>query len=526
VIGRKTKVVINSQKNINQQAPFEKHIAEMCAPMFDLCSFALMQKRKKKFPCKDYLSNFHLATSNIEELVDGYGAQKNDKWFPFRESVAAGKLFSSVYYNLIHVKDSFRSYRLLEVKEDFSSDIDSILAEMKKSVGSICLSIIEQSKRCDIWNPDIKSKFEPCSDEKLPFKLPADRKVRHVHKPGKTVVYLATLFLNLSEDRDVQEILKQRDSCDFESCIPDKINEENLRVVKARFHNLQSHYDTFIFESDIEIQNRNLPILRGHISIIYHLLQIATELIHYYIRHMSGLRRHTPVEIKYPLSVPKINAILFDFFLNYVRLYMNETIHLCRSMIKSYSEQCEIVVPIPNYRGFHVRPSTLIAKIVAHYGSSVTMILNDQNYDAGIPLDLFRANEDLNALKRRHIAGTIEAMPDLNVKPPEDMEELNRELQILFLKMMNNNHIILYDNQLRFDELKKDPDESMADIASRYIKHFMSICKIDVHSDLSVTFNGDNRALIDIKTLAENGYGEDVHGNNIVLPKELAYLRA
>jgi hypothetical protein len=33
------------------------------------------------------------------------------------------------------------------------------------------------------------------------------------------------------------------------------------------------------------------------------------------------------------------------------------------------------------------------------------------------------------------------------------------------------------------------------------------------------------RVLEDIRTLAENGYGEDKFGNNIVLPKNLSYLK-
>ena len=49
--------------------------------------------------------------------------------------------------------------------------------------------------------------------------------------------------------------------------------------------------------------------------------------------------------------------------------------------------------------------------------------------------------------------------------------------------------------------------------------------KIDIISDTTVDFTGDKRVLHDIQILAENGYGEDKFGNNIVLPKELSYLK-
>ena len=67
--------------------------------------------------------------------------------------------------------------------------------------------------------------------------------------------------------------------------------------------------------------------------------------------------------------------------------------------------------------------------------------------------------------------------------------------------------------------------ETLADLLSRYIKQLMSLSKIDVKCDLTVTFKGDNRALTDIKLLAENGYGEDKFGNNIVFPPDLVFLR-
>lgn len=49
--------------------------------------------------------------------------------------------------------------------------------------------------------------------------------------------------------------------------------------------------------------------------------------------------------------------------------------------------------------------------------------------------------------------------------------------------------------------------------------------KIDINLGMEVKFTGDKRVLGDIKLLAESGYGEDSSGNNVPLPKKLAYLR-
>lgn len=59
-------------------------------------------------------------------------------------------------------------------------------------------------------------------------------------------------------------------------------------------------------------------------------------------------------------------------------------------MLKRYAEEGQIEVPIPKYRGFHVRPATLVSKLVLHYGSHVRCALKEETYDAGSSLDLFQ----------------------------------------------------------------------------------------------------------------------------------------
>lgn len=512
-------------EEFDSKEDLRRRIVTYVTPLLELCEFAEKQKSIDAFPCRSFLRSLHMETTRIQELIDGYGAQKNEEWFPFRETVAAGKTFSSAYYNLLHVYHASEGYTLLDIIADFRGDTLDILKKFRMAVLTFCEELTSQAKRCRVYTAELSSSFKPCDEEILPARFPENRTVRHVDKVGEAVVYLATQFLNLSEKGIVKELLKKRQACHFDTCIPEVVNEEKCRLVEANFHNLQSMYDTYLFESDLEIQDPDLPRLRGHVSIIYHLLQIGTDLIHYYIRHMSRLRRESYAEIRFPFSQETILMVIFDYFLFFSDLYMEAAKQLCRSMIQRYSVETEIYVRIPNYRGFHVRPSTLIARIVAHYGSNVKMFLDSEEYDAGITLDLFRANEEINARKRRYIAEKMNSKRELQVPAPENVQDLKKELLMLFLNMMNMREIILYDSNLPFDDLTMEQQENLAALASRYIKHFMSIAKIDIRSDITITFRGDNRALNDIKLLAENGYGEDEYGNNIVLPPELAYLR-
>jgi hypothetical protein len=509
---------------VGEYADFLKTVTTYTAPVLRLCHFAYKQKRNPDFPCRDYLGHLHRDASTLQELIDLHGAQTSKMWFPFRESIAAAKNFAAVTYDVLHIRQAIHRYQLLDAQDGFAEKTDEVLSALREVIFSVAGTIIDQTTVCGVHPEHVNTDFEPCIAAPLDFHLATDREVRHVGRIGEQVVYLATQFLNLSEDSDVQRVVAEREADEYAECIPHPISEERMRMVEARFHNLQSLYDTYIFESDLEQQNEQLRYLRGHISIIYHLLSIGTDLVHYYIRHMSSLRRETYRDMRFPIEPERLRDQVFEYPLRYAREYMESAVQLCRTMIQAYSEQAEINVPIPNYRGFHVRPSTLVARIVLHYGSKVTMHMDDQEYDASAPMDLFRANEAINRIKRRRIAEMLSKLPELQRPIPDDYDEMIRELQLVFVQLMNAGQIIMYDTDLSFDEFEVDAETTMADLVARAVRHFMSIAKVDVQSDITVRFVGDSRALKDLRILAENGYGEDRMGNNIVLPEELSYL--
>ena len=514
----------NNQSRPIDYTAYKQIVRRYSTGVLRLCYFALRSQDNPAFPCRDFLSSFHRETAQLQEMIDSHGAQTNQLWFPFRESIAAAKNFSIVTHSMLHIRQAIERYRLLTTRDEFWMKTDEVIGAFKEAIIKIATTIIAQSKMCDVYEDELPASFRPCDEEAFSFRLPADRQVRHIDRIGDQAVYLAMQFLNLSEDRDVKDVLTERDEESFADCIPYPISEERMRLVEARFHNLQSLYDTYIFESDLEQQDPNLPFLRGHISMIYHLLSVGNDIVHYYIRHMSSLRRDTYRETEFPFEPGALRNLVFEYPIAYARVYLESAVQLCQTMIQVYSETTEIDVPIPAYRGFHVRPSSLVSRIVLHYGSDVRMKLDDEEYDAASPLDLFRANEAINAMKRRQIGDMLGKRPELQVPLPENYDDLVRELQLLFVRLMNEGSVVLYDTNLSFTELQVENDPTIADLASRYVRHFMSIAKMDIKSTITARFIGDSRALKDLEALASCGYGEDRMGNNIVLPDALEYL--
>jgi len=259
-------------------------------------------------------------------------------------------------------------------------------------------------------------------------------------------------------------------------------------------------------------------------TLVFHLLDTAVTLIHFYERHtlMNWNDRLSP-----PITNQELLEIILGYFICYADRYITAAQGLCQDILKSYAIQGTIEVPIPNYRGFHVRPSTLVAKIAIHYGSDVKMKLGETIYDASLPLELFRANEELNRRKRDAVARYVmeNRLVINDAGATYESPLMKKILRMIFIDLLEKQKIMIYDNDFSFDDLTPYENETLAEFIKRGIALYLAMGKVDIVSGDTVSFTGDMRVLEDIRTLAENGYGEDKFGNNIVLPKNLSYLK-
>ncbi len=470
------------------------------------------------------VSRIHFEASKLEELLDFFGASANRHWLPVRMSMAAAKAFSLIIYNLFHIQSSIDRYSLLPLEDNFSQATSDILLSLLSCYVSMAKSFIKIIRKMNLAT-EIKP-LEDYSYRKLNFtgNLKDNRKHKKVENPEENVIYLATNFLKMAEESSWLNIHRKISPDQYASSIPEPVSEEKLRYLANNFHNLQSLYDTHLSGSAIAEADSSLPVMRGHISVVYHLLDTAVTVAHFYERHAH---REVGKWLNFPVSKKDLLGMIFGYFVSYSGKYLETGQKLCRDILKSYAITSKIKVPIPNYRGFHVRPSTLIAKISIHYGSDVQMILGKGTYDASLPLELFRANEELNRRKRDAVACYVMENKIIKTDAGACYDEalLKKILRVVFMDLMEKQKIMIYNNDFSFEDLHPYENETLAEFIKRAIALYLAMGKIDIISNETVTFKGDKRVLEDIRILAENGYGEDKFGNNIVLPKELSYLK-
>ncbi len=520
---RENKETAESPEVIGEKS-FLSAVTDSMRPLLGLAKLGRTRPGREGAFTRPFLARLGLESMRIEETLDACGARNNRSWFPFRELVAATKIFSQAAYMLLHLRFTTPVYQLLPIEEDFPQATDAAIDTLTGIIEAASKELLRTARKIGL--PDVEADNGEDFRDLVPSGgLPVDRTRRHIEEPGKTVCYLATAFLNLSEESRLLEIHKNVQEEEYALCIPDSINEEALRELENKFHNLQSLYDTNISNSDIEDQDRNLRIMRGHVSIIFHLLETATAFSHYYERHL-----HLPTEemrwpFHYPVSPETLLRVLMTYSIAFAYRFMKAAQDLCHNILRVYAEEGRIEVPVPNYRGFHVRPSTLVAKIIAHYGSKVEMLLEDEVYDASRPLELFRANEQINAKKRRFIAEELASLPAVQEWGKAEGADLKEGLKEIWVSLLSHHRVVVYDQDFTYNDLEPFEDETLIEYAKRWVAHCLALGKIDVDTNILVTFAGDKRVLEDIKLLVENGYGEDKFGNNVVLPAKLSYLR-
>ncbi|OHB73474.1 MAG: hypothetical protein A2Z25_15060 [Planctomycetes bacterium RBG_16_55_9] len=503
---------------------FRKLIARRARTLLGIVKYVSQCRSDTEILVRPLMGELLSQSTQIEELLDAYSAGSDCEWCGFRSLIAALKHFSDASYELLHIRHCLPAYCLLDTGQDFSKATEETLAFTAGVLRRTADRMLAKADQLGLAVPSQMLRERSYTEELPAGRLSARCKTRAIETVPETVTLLTTAFLNLAvESAEVRAAGRARPQ-EYASYVRDSVTEEELRILELRFHNLQSLYDTFVSGTEAAQIDPNLPVLRGHISVVFHLLRIAVLFVHHYERHVnkqpcdSSLRAEPLVEAEALLDV------LMKYAVTHIGLYIGCAENLCRQMLKRYAEVVSIEVPVPAYRGFHVRPSALISKLVRHYGGEVQMELDGKVYDAGSPLELFRANELINAQKRRWLAAEIvrlSLVQELNGQA----NHIDDVVRHIVLRLAASSNLILHEQPLQLLDSPSGQEGTLLEKVVDVMAQLLATGKIDARSNLEAKFIGDKRVLLDIKLLAESGYGEDNFGNNIALPEKLSYLR-
>lgn len=330
----------------------------------------------------------------LEDFLDDHGARSNKRWLYYGEIVASLRGFAGIAYMINHILSRLKFYNLDELNiSAFMRDAEKRLDFLNKSILALFKTLLNEASKLKLRIPE-PDMFHEVFDDRIVVKvLPSNRDQEDVSDIHEYIFRVSSKLVDAVKASQTIFIENKIPRKSIHSdIIPERINEETLRHLEMHVHNAQSMYDTYIQKTTLESETPQLKSLRGYISVSLHLLSIAKELTHFYERHESSIRREvTHKKIALLIKHTDVLETIVNFALYYYTIFISKTEQLAHQIVAQFTVTVSATVSVPEGLGFHLRPSTLVAKIAMHHGGNVTMILNGKEFDATSVIDIMWA---------------------------------------------------------------------------------------------------------------------------------------
>lgn len=385
------------------------------------CKYIAQIDSPQHFFTKKLYSTMISSSQLLEDFLDFHGAKNSKAWFFYRELAAAVRHLTTASYSQKHISNRFVFYLLMDA-EDFQTEINNTLQFLSQTLIKMAPVILEEAQRLNIPLPE--SNFSPADfpDVTTSEILPYDIDDINKSQQKENIVHVASEFLYISKEFDQISFYEPYQLEDMLNLVPKKINEVGMRRFEMLVHNLQSQFDTYVIHGGYRFGNRKLKQLRGHFSVVFHLLQGIGRLLHFYERHLHDVGYKNIYKKVHDRLTDLIDpGMLLDRTINYMLFYvchfMSTGKELATEILNENIERARITVGIPQKLGFHSRPSLLVAKIVQYYGGQVELCIGSDRFDAKSVLDIQWAGGKIQKENIQEVTfeGDIRALKDIEV---------------------------------------------------------------------------------------------------------------
>jgi phosphotransferase system HPr-like phosphotransfer protein len=339
-----------------------------------------------------------LVTSSqiLEDFLDFHGAKKNKEWFFYRELSATIRHLSLACYSQRHIFNRFNYYIFDEGidYDTFKQEASHTLRILQEALKLICPVVLEEAVKLDIEFPEPGYELDNFPEVSAVPLL--DHNIDDFNakvQQRKNLTRIASEFLGIVRDFEQFAFYEPYNLNRILEIVPEQFNEVTARRYEMLIHNLQSSFDSYVVNTQSSSENKILEQLRSHFSIVLHILQMAGRLLHFYERHLYDIGfKDEYKNVSESLADLIDPAVVLDRAVNYCLFYawmfLSSGKDVASKILNDNMETSLIETGIPKDRGFHSRPSLLVAKIVQHYGGEVKMIVNGDVFDASSVLDI------------------------------------------------------------------------------------------------------------------------------------------
>ncbi len=322
------------------------------------------------------VAHVHEVSDVLEDFLDDFGARQNRRYAPYRELVASLRWLSRVKSVSLHMTRRLPGFRM--VSDEGRPELEAAVKEARQKLDTCLVAVlsalITESREIglDLTETAEESPAPAPIEQKqvLPRNLEADEGVaEHEH-----ITEIAAKFLQVLDGARQLNLRHVRAQADLAEFVANHATEERARRYEGAVHNIQSMYDTYIQGTLFEREHEWVASLRGHASVAFHLLEMTTDLIHFYERHENDVR-HEEARERIAELVPKatILHVAVNLCLRQAYLSVEAAASVAQEILSTFVNQDQIELALPDGIVLHARPLALIVQIARHYGTPIEL---------------------------------------------------------------------------------------------------------------------------------------------------------
>lgn len=380
------------RQRIIREDAFVRVLTDRLRPYLRLLN--LLQRRESSLWVKRHYHELVVQSHDMETFLDDYDARNNKSFAYLTELIASLRGMGKVAIALKHLVGRFPRYHVALTAEgagEFFVETEHTTRFLNRSIKSIIRSLRGELESIGVAAPEDSLADASVADDGLREVLPHNIDEEDVYDEEQKIAEIATRYIEagVALGEVVGRVCCEKTDPGLRERVLRHMDEERARELEARIHSIQSKYDTYVKATAIESRNPDLPRLRGHVSLALHLLEMATELIHFYVRHENDVR-YEPAKARVAELVDK--TLVLDRAVNYALAFAARVIQSGRPfaerVLSSFVQTSELIVEIPEGNTLHARPMSLIVKIVNEYGTLVEMEVGEGRANAGSIMDM------------------------------------------------------------------------------------------------------------------------------------------
>jgi phosphotransferase system HPr (HPr) family protein len=375
---------------------------------------ACLERGSELLSRPDALARLTEATHALETFLDDHGARQNRLFVDFGELVASVRGLSSVKARLIHLAVRLPRYPTVDGVADLPERLAVGATILDECLVALCRSLHARAEGLGIsWRPrTAAAAVAPDRPRQLPRNLDVEAtedEREHIAEIGGRLL----LVIEASRSLDLGRIRERDELADY---VAQHASEDRCRWYESAVHNIQSMYDTYVGGTSFEQSHPWLPTLRGHASIAFHLLEMATDLVHFYERHENDLRHESAKEAVASL-VPKegILDLAVNTCLRQAYLFVESCTDLVERVMTTFVSRNEQVFVLPEGVTLHARPLALIVQVARHYGTPLEIELEGDQASASSLMGLILLAGRHPKAREIKVQGDARALSDLGL---------------------------------------------------------------------------------------------------------------